>query len=559
MAALLGLTGPTAATADTRTRRYIVSTSTSAGTEQTLRGLSRAGTRPRHRFDRVLPGFAADLTPGQVTRLEADPRVRSVDEDRVLRVSTTQSGVPWGLDRIDQGGRTGSGTYSYTTTGAGVTVFEIDTGVRTSHGDLGGRATSGWDFVDSDATAEDCHGHGTHVAGTVAGSTYGVAKQAELVALRVMDCSGDGYESDFVAALQWVLEHRPDGPAVVNISAGGGVSEPLDTAVGKVVAAGVAVVVAAGNDDDDACGGSPARAPAALTVAATGADDRRAGYSNWGRCVDVFAPGSGVRSTGTDSDTATASMSGTSMAAPHVTGGVARYLQANPRATPAQVREALVGDATPGVVGDRAGSADRLLYLRRAAPGAPRSVSLTRSDPTATLTLGWRAPDGFGAPAATGYRLTSDAAGVGSTSADLTAGTRSHTFTGLTPGVTYAISVRALGAAGPGKVATASASLLAKPGPGRVLKPSAGSTSDHPISVTARWSAPALGGAVASYEIQTRRADGSTLVTATASGTARHRTVSGLSRGRAYVVRVRAANAAGRGAWSAWSSAATAR
>ncbi len=555
--AVLGLTQPVIAVADSRPTRYIVSTWSADGAAQTVSELSRSGVRTRHRFDRVFAGFAVDLSGRQVAALRGNPRVRAVVPDRVLRISSTQTRATWGLDRIDQR-RARDGSYSYLTSGAGVRVFSIDTGVRVRHGEFGGRARNGWDFVDGDSVAQDCNGHGTHVAATIAGRTHGVAKGSDLVALRVLDCEGAGWESDFISALQWVLEHHPSGPSVVNISAGGDPSPEMDAAVQSVVAAGVSVVVAAGNEDQDACDVSPARAANAITVGATEKSDRRAGYSNFGSCVDLFAPGSQITSAGIASDTATQVLSGTSMATPHVTGAVARYLQAYPGASPAAVRTALIGDSTTGAVTNLAGSANRLLFVRVKVAGAPPRSTAKHSDSAHTATLSWGAAFGFGAPSVTGYRVTRSGPG-GTSSTNLPAGARSYVFTGLTPGKKYVLAVRARCSAQVGPMSSRAVTMLSRPGRGRVQAPVAGSTRDDTSSITTRWQPPASGGSVASYRLEARRVSSAQTVRSTAAGSARSRQLSRLSKDAAYEVRVRAVNAAGPGAWSAWSARVKAR
>jgi subtilisin family serine protease len=442
------------ASADVKPGRYIVRTMSAAGTDHAVGKVARAGSsRVSERYDRVFHGFAAQLTASQVRTLRADPRVVSVVPDKVMRIDSSQLSPSWGLDRIDQHARPLSGSYSYQTTGSGVTVFEIDTGIRLTHEEFGGRASSGYDWVDSDADASDCNGHGTHVAGTIGGRTFGVAKEVNLVALRVLACDGSGWESDFEAALEYVVEHRPAGPAVVNISAGGDADRAFDDSVNAVVKAGIPVVVAAGNENTDACVDSPARAASAITVAAsTSTDSRATRYSNYGGCVDVFAPGDQVLSAYGTGDAATELLSGTSMAAPHVTGAVARYLQAYPKASPSAVQTALVGESTKNVISSAgSGSPNRLLYLRRGTTAAPRSVTTLRSSAKRTLTLTWKAPYGFGSPRVTGYRVTrsgSDTAGKPFAPVQLSATARSFTFTKLKRSKAYSVSVVAMNNAG---------------------------------------------------------------------------------------------------------------
>ena len=311
---------------------------------------------------RAFHGFSATVTPARIEALERDPTVLAVVPDTRIYALGTQVSPPWGLDRIDQRGQALDQTYQYDTTGQGVVAFVIDTGIRATHSEFTGRILPGHDFVDGDNIADDCNGHGTHVAGTVGGTTYGVAKGVTVEPLRVLDCTGSGYLSDAVAAFDWVIAHKPAAPAVVNFSVGGPASTIMDAAVERTVAAGVAVVVAAGNSTADACTESPARTPGALTIGATTPTDARASFSNYGSCVDLFAPGEGIKSAWIGSDSATATIDGTSMAAPHVTGAVARYLETHPAASPAEVAAWLGATDTLGIVAQAMTPHDDLLY-----------------------------------------------------------------------------------------------------------------------------------------------------------------------------------------------------
>jgi subtilisin family serine protease len=329
---------------------------------------ARFGAKIERIYQSAFSGFAATLSEKQAKRLAADPAVEYVEQNQVFRADTTQANPPsWGLDRIDQRNLPLNNAYSYTSTGAGVNVYVIDTGVRISHSAFGGRARNGRDFVDNDAVAQDGNGHGTHVAGTIAGSQYGIAKGATIYAVRVLDNSGSGTTAGVVAGIDWVTANAIK-PAAANMSLGGGASTALDNAVRRSIAAGVTYGVAAGNSNANASGYSPARVTEAITVGATERTDARASYSNWGNLVDIFAPGSGITSSWATSDTATNTISGTSMATPHVVGVVARYLQNNRTATPAQVASALVAASTPGkVTNPGSGSPNRLLFLDPAA------------------------------------------------------------------------------------------------------------------------------------------------------------------------------------------------
>ncbi len=315
-------------------------------------------TRITQTFESALTGFVAELDPAAAAELAADPRVESVERDLPVSILATQSGAPWGLDRIDQ--RSGTdGSYTYETTASNVTAYIIDTGILTSHADFGGRATNGFDAFGGNG--QDCDGHGTHVAGTVGGSTYGVAKGVRLVGVRVLDCNGSGFTSGVIAGVDWVTANA-SGASVANMSLGGGASSALDAAVRNSIASGVTYAVAAGNENRDACQGSPARTAEALTVGATDTADRRASFSNYGSCVDLFAPGVGIRSAWYTSTTATASISGTSMASPHVAGAAALFLAANPGASPAEVSAGVLAAVTDGTVSGAQSANNDLLY-----------------------------------------------------------------------------------------------------------------------------------------------------------------------------------------------------
>ena len=318
----------------------------------------RAGAKVRYEYSAVLHGFAANMSKEAAAALAADPGVALVEPDGEMHITTTESGATWGIDRIDQRSLPLSGTYSYNTTGTGVRAYIIDTGIQTSHPQFGGRASAVYDALGGNG--QDCNGHGTHVAGTVGSSTYGVAKNVYLRAVRVLDCNGSGSNSGVIAGMDWVRTNAIH-PAVANMSLGGGYSSTVNTAATNLANSGVLLAVAAGNSAADACNSSPSSAPGTITVAASTSSDARASYSNYGGCVDIYAPGSSITSTWLNGGTNT--ISGTSMATPHVTGVAALYKSAYGDAATSTVISWLTGNATTGVIsGNVSGTPNRLLY-----------------------------------------------------------------------------------------------------------------------------------------------------------------------------------------------------
>ena len=435
--------------------RYIVTVT--AGSEPTALAAANGAT-PFAVFTHAINGFAAELSATQVARLAKLRTVVRIEPDRVVGIDTTQSSPPWGLDRIDQRLLPLDSQYNYTLTGTGVTAYIIDTGILSTHTQFTGRMGTGVDEVGGGTS--DCHGHGTHVAGTVGGSTYGVAKGVTLVPVRVLSCSGSGSTAGVVAGIDWVVaDHAAGTPAVANMSLGGGASATLDDAVQRGITDGVVFAVAAGNSTTDACTASPARAPAAITVGATDSTDARAYYSNYGTCVDIFAPGSGILSSWWTSTTATNTISGTSMATPHVAGAAALLLAADPTATPATIRTRLIANATASVISDAGTGSPNLLLASRALasppvtlPGAPSRLAAVAGN--ARVTLSFDLPTDAGGSVITDYVIQQSlSGGAWTTVNDGVSGTTGATITGLTNGTSYAFQVAAVNSAGQGSFA----------------------------------------------------------------------------------------------------------
>jgi subtilisin family serine protease len=364
--------------------RYIVVLRADARDDVAASASSMGGT-VHFRYAHALKGFAATLPAQALAALQQNPQVDYIVADGIATISAAGSDNSllsghWGLDRIDQRDLPGSGGYSWTHDGAGVRSYILDTGILTGHVAFGGRASVGADFIGDGRNGQDCNGHGTHVAGTVGGAEHGVARATSLVAVRVLNCAGSGTWAQVIGGVDWVAGNHVK-PAVANMSLGGGENSALDDAVNGAVAAGVSFVVAAGNSNANACSYSPAGAADAITVGSTTSSDARSSFSNYGSCVDIFAPGSGITSAWHTTTTATNTISGTSMASPHAAGVAAIYLSANSSATPAQVGAAMINGSTPNkVTNPGTGSPNRLLYSLIAGgspPPPPSGLSLT--------------------------------------------------------------------------------------------------------------------------------------------------------------------------------------
>ncbi len=537
--------------------------------------VSRLGLRPDPgRTDTA----TVTLTRAQAARLADRADVEAILSTRsvawltpAMKAASSTGAKSWGLDRIDQRSRTLDGTYkSSAYSGSGTTVVVIDSGLNPSS-QFSGRVVAGTNYVPDQSSTDtiDCGGyggtdHGTHVAGTAVGSTYGVARSAKIRPMRILDCSGNGSPAALYQALDdtltWARSKKLIGRVVVNFSGGALLSEmeddlasvaAIESKVRQLVTAGIPVVVAAGNSGHSASLETPARVKEAIVVGATDRKDHRASFSNYGSSVDLFAPGVDIPSVVWQNDVGVGS--GTSMAAPHVAGVLARDLQrAGFKASTATDR--LISDATRGVVSSTKGAPDRLLYIPTR-PRAASSVSISRSDSKHTVTLRWKAASTVPGFAVTGYVVERDGKRV-----TLKSSARSHTWTKVKPGATVTVSVRAVSKAASGSSTRRTTTMRALPGKPSIGTASSGSTKDSTVSVTARWKKPSKGGgAINGYLVTAKRKSDGSKVTVTVSASTREAKVKGLKRGSTYIVYVKARNAAGVGAPSASSSKVTAR
>ncbi len=508
-------------------------------------------------YTSAINGFAAMLDASALERLAKDPNVESIEQDRIVVLQGDQVDPPWGLDRVDQRSGTRNSRYSYTNTGTGVTAYVIDTGVMASHIDFGGRVGAGYTVYDDGRGTTDCNGHGTHVAGTIGGSTYGIAKAVSLIPVRVLSCSGSGSISGVIAGINWAIsDHASGTPAVANMSLGGLYSASLNSAVANATEDGIVFAVAAGNNNRLACSYSPASEPTAITVGAIGGSDDRASFTNYGSCVDLFAPGVSIMSATIASSSASRMLSGTSMASPHVAGAAALLLQSDPTATPAQIAALIVNSATPdAITGLAAGSPNLVLYTGAAfvspnpvAPSVP--TLLTAVGGVTQASLAWNAPTQSGGADVTDYvvEYSSNSGSTWTVFADGVSTSTAATVTGLVNGTTYQFRVKAVSSGGTSEASSTATAIVGVPS-----APTSLSATPLGLSVRLSWTAPTQNGgsAITDYVAQFSADSGATWSTFSDSiSTSTTTTVTGLTNGLTYQLRVSAVNSVGTSAYS---------
>ena len=515
------------------------------------------GVQADYRYKYSIKGFAAKMSASAVSALRSNPSVAYIEQDQIAHAVATQANATWGLDRIDQRTLPLSNSYTYNQTGAGVDAYCIDTGIRFTHVDFGGRAVTGVDEITPGGTAADGNGHGTHTAGTIGGATYGVAKGVHLIAVRVLDNSGSGSYSQVIAGIDWVTGDHTTRPAVANMSLGGPVSTALDDAVRRSIADGVTYCVSAGNSSANVSTQSPADVAEAITVGATDINDGFASFSNFGAGVDISGPGVNVTSDWNTSNTATNTISGTSMSCPHTSGTVALYLEANPSATPAAVASALTSNATTGVItGLPSGTANRLLYSLFGPPPPPPPPAPILASPAngatgvaVPTTLTWNASTG-----ATSYRVQASTSSAFTTLAYDQSGitATSTSVSGLAASTLYYWRVNATNANGTSAFSTTwSFTTAAGPPPPPPAAPTLVSPADLAtgVAVPAALSWNASTGAT-SYRVQVSTTSTFTVLAFDQSVTTTSASATGLAASTVYYWRVNATNAGGTSAYS---------